>query len=148
MISTMIAFSRYFTALFFGITVASDFAGMAHTKKNRMVLGCFTLVIFIIQVLCLLRFGMDFTWKIYPLLTHLPMTLFPLLYLKRSWLISLTSMLTAFLCCQPSRWIGSLTADVFDKVSGGTLDRTTMNHLGYIISCLLLSARLYHYGLH
>jgi two-component system, LytTR family, sensor histidine kinase AgrC len=130
MIETAIEFSRYFIALLFGMAVAASFVGMAHTRKNHLVLGSFTVVIFIIQVVCLFRWGMDTTWKIYPLLAHLPIAAFIALYLKRSWLISVTSMLTTFLCCQPSRWIGSVAGDVFDSV--------TMNHLGYIVSVFLM----------
>jgi len=130
MIETAIEFSRYFIALLFGLVVAASFVGMARTRKNYLVLGCFTVVLFIIQVTCLFRWGMDTTWKIYPLLTHLPITAFLVFYLKRSWLISVTTMLATFLCCQPPRWIGSLAGEIFDSVS--------MNHLGYNITALLM----------
>ncbi len=130
MIAIVIEFSRYWFALLFGMVVAVSFAGMARTWKNYLAAGCFTVVIFIIQVLCLFRWGMDTTWKIYPLLAHVPITAFIILYLKRSWLISVTSMFTIFLCCQPPRWIGSVAGAIFDSV--------TMNHLGYIISLFLM----------
>ncbi len=130
MITTVIEFSRYWFALLFGMVAAISFAGTAHTRKNYLVAGCFTVVIFIIQVLCLFRWGMDITWKIYPLLSHLPITAFIVIYLKRSWLNSITSMFVIFLCCQPPRWIGSVAGAVFDSV--------TMNHLGYIVSLFLM----------
>ncbi len=130
MIATIIEFSRYWFAMLFGMVVAVSFAGMARTRKNYLAVGCYTVVIFIIQVICLYRWGMDITWKIYPLLAHLPITAFVALYLKRSWLISVTSMFAAFLCCQPPRWIGSVAGDVFDSA--------TMNHLGYIITVFLM----------
>lgn len=130
MIETAIEFSRYFTALLFGLAVAVSFVGMERTRKNYMVFGGFIVVIFIIQVACLFRWGMDTTWKIYPLLTHLPIAAFIALYLKRSWLISLTSMVVAFLCCQPPRWIGTVAGEVFDSAS--------MNHVGYIATAFLM----------
>jgi two-component system sensor histidine kinase AgrC len=135
---TIIAFSRYFTALAFGIAVAVCFAGMLSTKKNYIVLGCYTVTVFAIQVICLNRFGMDTTWKLYPLLTHLPIAVFTAFYLKRSWLISLTSMFASFLCCQPPRWIGSLAGDIYRSMSLGTLKSETINHLGYIISVFIM----------
>ena len=130
MIATIIEFSRYWFALLFGMVVAVSFAGMARTRKNYLAVGCFTVVIFILQVACLFRWGMDMTWKIYPLLAHLPIAAFIALYLKRSWLISVTCTFAVFLCCQPPRWIGSVAGDVFDSV--------TMNHLGYIVSVFLM----------
>ena len=130
MLETAIAFSRYFAALIFGMTVAASFVGMPTTRKNYLVLGSFTLAVFTIQVLCLFLFGMDTTWKMYPLLTHLPIAAFLVVYLKRSWLISVTTTFATFLCCQPPRWIGSVAGDFFDSVS--------INHLGYIISVFLL----------
>ena len=138
MIETVIEFSRYFVAILFGMTVAANFAGMPSTRKNYLALGCFTLVVFIIQVLCLFRLGMDTTWKLYPLLTHLPITAFIAIYLKRSWLISLISMFTVFLCCQPPRWIGSVAGEVFSSVGGDIAYKATINHLGYIVSVVFM----------
>ena len=130
MIETVIEFSRYWAALLFGMMTATSFVGMTFTRKNRLVLGCYTVVVFAIQVLCLFQLGMDVTWKIYPLLTHFPIAAFIALYLKRSWLISVTSVFSMFLCCQPPRWIGSVLGDTFSSA--------TMNHLGYIISVVLM----------
>lgn len=130
MIETAIEFSRYFIALLFGVTVAVSFAGMARTGKNYLAVGCFTIVLFILQIISLLTWGMAVTIKIYPLLSHLPVAVFIAFYLKRSWLISLTSMFLSFLCCQPPRWIGSVTGAIFDSAS--------MDHLGYIAAALLM----------
>ena len=138
MIDTAIAFSRYFAAFIFGMAVAVSFVGMPSTRKNNLVLGCYIIVIFMIQVMCLLRWGMDITWKIYPLIAHLPIAAFVTLYLKRSWLISVTTMLTTFLCCQPPRWIGSMAGEVFGNVKGEVFNSATVNHLGYILSVFLM----------
>ena len=130
MVATVIEFSRYFIALLFGATVAVSFAGMAHTRKNYLALGYFTAVLFILQIICLRIWGMSVTVKMYPLLSHLPVIVFIALYLKRSWLISLTSMFVSFLCCQPPRWIGTVTGVAFDSAS--------MNHIGYITTAFLM----------
>ena len=130
MVATVIEFSRYFIALLFGATVAVSFAGMAHTRKNYLALGYFTTVLFILQIICLRTWGMSVTVKMYPLLSHLPVIVFIVLFLKRSWLISLTSMFVSFLCCQPPRWIGTVTGVAFDSAS--------MNHIGYITTAFLM----------
>jgi len=130
MMETVHEISRYFIALLFGTLVAVSFAGMSQTRKNYTVVGCFTIVLFFLQIICLRTWGMDMTVKIYPLLSHLPVAVFIAIYLKRSWLISLTSMFVSFLCCQPSRWIGAAAGEIFDSAS--------IDHIGYIVTAILI----------
>jgi hypothetical protein len=130
MIETAIEFSRYWFALLFGMVVAVSFAGIPRTRKNYLVVVCFSLFLFILQVICLFSWGMAFTVKIYPLLSHIPVVVFIVVYLKRTWLISLTSMFVSFLCCQPPRWIGAVAGDALDSVS--------MDHIGYIVTGFFL----------
>jgi hypothetical protein len=139
MIETAAQFSRYFIALLFGLAVAVRFAGMAPMRKNYLALGCFTIILFILQIICLRTWGMAVTLKIYPLLSHLPVVVFIVVYVKRPWLISLTSMFISFLCCQPPRWIGTVAGEVFDSAS--------IDHLGYIIAAFLMYYFLQKYVL-
>jgi two-component system sensor histidine kinase AgrC len=138
MIETAIEFSRYFIALLFGTAVALDLAGMVGSQKNYIALWGLTIILFILQIVSLWLWGMDVTIKIYPLLSHLPVTIFIAFYLKQSWLISLTSMFVSFLCCQPPRWIGTVAGEVFDSAS--------MNHLGYIAAAFLMYYLLKKYA--
>ncbi len=138
MLETLIEFSRYFVALLFGTAVAFNCADMEPTRKNHMALGFLTFILFILQIICLRLFGMVVTMKLYPLLSHLPVVIFIVLYLKRSWLISVTSMFVSFLCCQPPRWIGTLAGDAFKSVS--------MNHVGYIATAFLMYYLLQKYA--
>jgi two-component system sensor histidine kinase AgrC len=130
MIETLIEFCRYFIALLFGTAVAVSFAGMARTRKNYLALGCFAVILFILQIIFLASFGMEMTLKIYPLLSHLPVVVFIAVYIKRAWLISLTSMFVSFLCCQPPRWIGAVVGEIFDSAS--------IDHVGYIATAFLM----------
>ncbi len=139
MIETAMAFSRYFMALLFGAAVAVSFAGMARTRKNYLVFGCFIVILFILQFVCLQLWGMDTTLKIYPLLSHLPVVVFIALYLKRPGLIALTSMFVSFLCCQPPRWIGTVSGEIFNSAA--------MNHAGYIAGAFLMYYLLQKYTL-
>ena len=95
MIETAIEFSRYFAAFLFGAAIAFSFAGMARTRKNFISAGCFIVILFALQVLCLKIWGMAVTVKLYPLLSHLPTAVFIVIYLKQSWLISLTVVFTS-----------------------------------------------------
>ncbi len=138
MLETIIVFSRYLIALLFGVALAVSFAGMAPTRKNYLALGCLTSILFIVQLTYVRIWGMEIAAKIYPLLSHLPVVMFIRMYLKRSWLISLTSMFASFLCCQPPRWIGSVISEVFDSAS--------MDHIGYIITAFLMYYFLQKYA--
>lgn len=130
MLNTFIEFSRYFAALLFGAAVAVSFAGMPKTRKNNLIFGSFVVFIFILQFISLILWGMEKTVKLYPLYSHLPVVIFIALYLKRSWLTAFVSMFLSFLCCQPPRWAGTICGDIFGNV--------TMNHLGYILSALII----------
>lgn len=137
MIEIIIEFSRYFVALLFGTGVAVTFAGMPRTRKNYLVYGIFAVIVFMFQLLSLWTWGMDITFKMYPLITHLPEVIFIVLYLKRPWLIAITSMCLSFLCYQFPRYIGTLLGAAFGNV--------TMNHIGYIVGAFLMSYFLHKY---
>ncbi|WP_024831975.1 sensor histidine kinase [Ruminiclostridium josui] len=130
MIATVIEFSRYFFALLFGAAVAVSFVGMHRTRKNYLVFGCFIAFLFIIQVITLKLFGMAVTLKIYPLLSHLPVAVFIVIFLKCSLLLSVTSVFASFLCCQFPRWMGSFV--------GGFFDSATINHASYVATVFLM----------
>jgi len=124
--------------ILFGTATAVSFAGMERTRKNYIAVGCLTTVLFFLQVICLNAWDIDVTFKLYPLLSHLPITVFIVAYLKRPWLISLTSVLASFLCCQPPRWIGTALGEVFDSVS--------INHVSYIAAAFLTYCFLRKYA--
>ncbi|WP_347352922.1 sensor histidine kinase [Acetoanaerobium noterae] len=130
MIETFIQFSRYFIALLFGSAVAVNFAGMPRTRKNYLVFGSFTVALFLFQIIGLKILGMEMILKIYPIISHLPVVVFIVIYLKKPWLISLTSMFLSFLCCQPPRWIGAVIGKNFENAS--------MYHIGYIVTTIVM----------
>lgn len=138
MVETAIAFLRYFVALLFGGAVAVSFAGMEGRKKNHIAFGSYIVILFILQFISLQIWGMETTLKLYPLLSHLPIALFIAFYLKRSWLISLSSMFVSFLCCQPPRWIGTVLGEIFDSAS--------MDHWGYIVTAFFMYKFLQKYA--
>jgi len=129
LILNIIEFSRYWFALLFGASIAVSFAGMERTRKNYLVFGCFTVALFAFELTSLQLWGMDITLRLYPLLSHLPVVLFIIVYLKRPLLIALTSMVVSYMCCQPPRWIGSVAGAIFRSAS--------FNHIGYIATVFL-----------
>jgi two-component system sensor histidine kinase AgrC len=115
MITTYIGLIRFGFSLIFGVLLSVCFAGVDLTRKNRVAVGCVCLILLLAQTLCWWFFGIETTSKLYPLIIHLPVFLFLTIYLKRPWLVSGVSILTAYLCCQVPRWIGIVLGAVFDS---------------------------------
>ena len=115
--------------LFYGAALAVSFSGGIHTRRERYVTAALCLVLLAVQGLFFLLLGLQRTRMLYPLLTHLPLWLFLWLGLKRKPGLALTSVLTAYFCCQLPRWVGSLAQAVFDSVLS--------YELAYTISILL-----------
>ncbi len=124
MITTYIGLIRFGFSLLFGVALSVSFAGMENTRKNNIVVGCSCAILLFVQSSCWWLFGIDLTSKLYPLIIHLPMILFISIYLKRTWLISSVSVLSAYLCCQVPRWIGS--------IGGGIFNSKLIEHIFYI----------------
>jgi two-component system sensor histidine kinase AgrC len=124
MIVTVIGMIRFGFSLLFGVALSVDFAGIEHTRRNNIAVGSACVILLLAQSSCWWLFGIDFTSKLYPLIIHLPMILFLTLYLKRPWLISTVSVLSAYLCCQVPRWIGS--------IGGAVLSSRLGEHICYI----------------
>lgn len=120
---------RFGFSLLFGVALSVSFAGIARTPKNHFAVGFACVMLLFVQSACWWFWGIDLTSKLYPLIIHLPMILFLTLYLKRPWLISTVSVLSAYLCCQVPRWIGSM--------AGGVLGNQLSEHICYIAAVFL-----------
>ena len=123
MIDTIIILFRSGIVLLFGVAVSLLFAGVQLIRAGKLANTFFYALILIIQILCWQMFGLQITMKLYPFITHLPSIAFLVLYFKRSWLISASSVLTAYLCCQIPKWFGSMAAAVFGS--------RYADHIGY-----------------
>ena len=126
MIDTIIILFRYGIVLMFGVAVSLLFAGVQLTRAGKLVIAVFYILITSIQIICWEMLGLQVTMKLYPFITHLPLIAFLVLYFKRPWLISIYSVLTAYLCCQVPRWVGLMTAAVFGN--------RYADHIGYFVA--------------
>ncbi len=129
MITTSIGLIRFGFSLIFGVAQSVCFAGIEKTRKNRLAVSLYCLILLIVQFTSWRLFGIELTSKLYPFIIHVPMILFLTLYLKRPWLISIVSVLSAYLCCQVPRWIGS--------IGGGIFGSTLVEHITYIAAVFL-----------
>ena len=112
--------------LVFGVAVSLLFAGVQRTRAGKLAIAIFYILTLFIQVICWQMLGLQNTMKLYPFITHLPSIVFLVLYFKRPWSISISSVLTAYLCCQIPRWVGSVSA----AVTGSRL----ADHIGYLVA--------------
>lgn len=126
MIESTIVIFRSGIVLMFGLAVSLLFAGAKRTRKGKLAAAIFYILTISIQIVCWQMFGLDYTMKLYPFITHLPTVVFIALYYKRPWSISISAVLTAYLCCQIPKWIGTMTAVFFDN--------RFADHIGYFIS--------------
>ena len=97
----------YGLVLLFGIAVSVCFSGAPKKRKNLLSTGGFFLLALFLQIVCWQFFGLEQTKELYPLIVHLPLVIFLHTILKRSWLVSLSSVFAAYLCCQIPKWFGS-----------------------------------------
>lgn len=72
----------------------------------------FGVALYGLQIISYLLFGMESAEMIYPLITHLPLLLLFTLYFKQKALSSLFAILSAYLCCQISKWFGVLAFSI------------------------------------
>lgn len=115
MISTLFLLFRSGIAMLFGTAVSLLFAGASNSRAGKLATVIFCAFSFLAQILCWRMFGLHFTMQLYPFITHLPTVLLLVLYFKRPWSISISSVLTAYLCCQIPKWMGSVMSAVFNS---------------------------------
>lgn len=113
MLTEILGFIHNATTLLFGVYISAAFLGIKMTKKNVLVLLGFSSAVGALYIGSFLLFGTEGTKKIYPLIVHLPLVLFLTFHFKYKVALSLLSVLTAYLCCQVSNWIGILAMSAF-----------------------------------
>ncbi len=123
--------------LLYGTLLGVGFSGGCTTKKERHDVAVLSVVILAMQMLCYFLLGLENTRKLYPLISHLPLFLMLVFRFKRPWDVALTSILTAYFCCQLPQWIGTVTLHLF-----GT---RLAYALGYILSLVPLYVLLRRY---
>lgn len=121
---------RSVIVLVFGILVSILFVGVKYTRIDKLITFIFFTLIFLIQFFCWRIFGLNITMQLYPIITHLPVVVFLVIYYKRPWAISISSVLTAYLCCQIPKWIGSMLS----MITGSRI----ADHIGYFSAMCLV----------
>ena len=95
--------------LVFGVVLSFAFGGIRLPEKEN--LRCMTVLVILcglLQLAVYLAFDEQTVWKIYPLITHVPVGAVLCLVYRRNIVTVLAAISTAYLCCQPAKWLGLL----------------------------------------
>lgn len=94
--------------LLFGVTLTAGFAGIRGIRKNSRIFFDLCLLSGGLQVAAVLTLSQDAVWKLYPVITHLPLVLLLCFYYRKTLVTALAATFTAYLCCQPAELLGVL----------------------------------------
>lgn len=92
--------------LLFGVYISAAFLGVVLKRHNILQLLGFSWIIGSIYLCSYIYLGETMTREIYPLIVHLPLILFLVFRYRYRPMAATISVLTAYLCCQISNWIG------------------------------------------
>lgn len=99
----------------FGMILSAAFCDIHWTKKKIVCMAASMAALLLFQGLFCLWCSADIVENLYPIITHVPLTVaLCMINKKRLW--PFFSVLTAYLCCQFRRWLGLLIALVFRDV--------------------------------
>ena len=115
MLENVLFFLHYALLLVFGIWLSFAFCGVrCYKKTNICVMAGSFAVLGLLQVAILYYMGEDAVWKLYPVITHLPLLLVLCIFYRKRLITAIAAVASAYLCCQPAKWIGEFTL-VFTK---------------------------------
>lgn len=106
MLLQILTITHHITTMLFGIFLSAFFLGVKQNKKNILFLLSTSAVYGISYLFCVVFCEPDLATVLYPLLIHLPLFLLLVFHYHFRWLPALLSILTAYMCCQFSNWIG------------------------------------------
>lgn len=115
MLLTTLSFIHNAFTLLFGVYVSAAFLGVRMNRKNVFRLLLFSVIIGNVYLGSYLWLGVSGTEKIYPFIIHLPLMFFLAFRFKYRFAMSAFSVLTAYLCCQISKWVGLAALSVCNE---------------------------------
>lgn len=129
----LLSFVHNLTTLLFGIFISAFFLGVKQNRRNILRLFIFFSFEGIIYITCFLLLGKDITNRLYAGIVHLPLVLFLTLYYKYSLLSSGISVVSAYLCCQLSNWIGIVILSITDALWCYYVSRVFITCISFIL---------------
>lgn len=100
----------YICVLFFGVYCAMKLACGPFTRREWRLFGVLCPALLLVQGVLLELLGMDWIWRLYPLIAHLPIVLTLIFSVRVKWDAALLSVIISYSLCQVMRWIGLVVA--------------------------------------
>ena len=113
MLINILMYLHHVTTFLFGIFVSASFLNIRMTRKNILLLSGFSLSVGMFYLFSYLKIGAEGTEQLFPFIIHLPLILFLVLCFRQRFLPSVLAVLTAYLCCQLSNWMGIAAQSLF-----------------------------------
>ena len=121
------------TVLIFGVFLSSSFANIEFTKKNTFIILTLCALLAAFQGILMYLFNEELLWKMYPIITHLPLMLFLTFFFKKRLLTVTVSIFTAYLLCQPAKWFGVFSYSISNNKTFEYCTRITLLILLFIL---------------
>lgn len=120
-------FTHYALLLLFGILLSMAFAGVRLSNSKNLLVGCLLFALSgICQLGAYLLFDEAIIWKIYPLISHLPVILLLWVYYHKRLVTAFAAVSTAYLCCQPANWFGLMVQIFSDSYAVEQITRISL----------------------
>lgn len=135
-------FAHYGLLLIFGIAVSAAFCAVTLNKINLIRLACTTVLSGLLQIAVYYGFGETAVWRIYPLITHLPIVLTLWLWMGRHLSSAVAATTSAYLCCQPAKWFGLAAFELTGSTPAELLVRVDVLLMTALIILLHFSTQI------
>lgn len=117
MLETVLFYAHSVSVLIFGVFLSVAFSGITLSRKNSLYNLIFCLLCGGLQLVLFLLASEQTVRFAYPLITHLPVILYLVLFFRRRISTALAAMLSSYLLCQPAKWMGILAFYLFQSLT-------------------------------
>lgn len=114
MIADILFFLHAALLLLFGVFLSAAFCGIRFTSKNIGGFILFSVLSGILQLAFFVLCSEVVVWKIYPLISHLPLFFWLRFGYRKKISTAIVSISTAYLCCQPAKIVGIFVNGIFE----------------------------------
>lgn len=117
MVETVLFYLHGALVLIFGVVLSVAFSGITLSWKNSLYNLPFCLLCGGLQLAVLLLSSEQAVWYAYPLIAHFPVVLYLIFVFQRRFSTALVAVLSAYLFCQPAKWLGILIYQLSQSTS-------------------------------
>ena len=129
--------------LVFGILVTAAFSGIKASRRSSLLLLLLTFICGIAQTVVFFAGSVDLLEKLYPLVTHLPILLYLIFVFGCRPITVISSVFTAYMCCQPAKWFGVLAYAVSGSEAAFYFTRFTVLAVTAVLMMLFFASTVH-----